>query len=129
MSVAIPQLIVQPDDGVAPVLEFIRTAQRSLFIKQFTFSESSLIDAVIERKNQGVVVRVILNAKRSSGDRANDATFETFQKAGVDIRWANPKFYVTHEKSIVVDGKAALIATFNLVEKYFTLPRDYGGLD
>src|SRR6202007_2451985 len=56
----------------------------------------------------------------------NDATFETLQKAGVDIRWANPKFYVTHEKSIVVDGKAALIATFNLSTKYFSLTRDYG---
>jgi cardiolipin synthase len=80
MSVAIPQLIVQPDDGVTPVLEFIRTAQRSLLMKQFTFSDSSLIDAVIDRKNQGVVVRVMLNAKRSSGDRANDATFEVFQR-------------------------------------------------
>jgi cardiolipin synthase len=46
MTGALPQLIVQPDDGVAPVLEFIRGAQRSLLIKQFTFSDSSLIDAV-----------------------------------------------------------------------------------
>jgi cardiolipin synthase len=128
MSVAIPQLIVQPDDGVAPVLELIRAARRSLLIKQFTFSHSSLIDAVIDRKNQGVAVRVMLNAKRSSGDRANDATFETFQKAGVDIRWTSPKFYVTHEKSIVADEKVALISTFNLCEKYFTLTRDYGVL-
>jgi cardiolipin synthase A/B len=58
MSVAIPQLIVQPDDGVAPVVELIRAAQQSLLIKQFTFTDSSLIDAVIDRKNQGVVVRV-----------------------------------------------------------------------
>jgi len=33
---------------------------------------------------------------------------------------------VTHEKSIVVDENAALVATFNLMEKYFTLTRDYG---
>ena len=33
---------------------------------------------------------------------------------------------MTHEKSIVVDEKAALVATFNLIEKYFTLTRDYG---
>jgi cardiolipin synthase len=128
MSLDIPHLIVQPDDGVTPVRQFIRTARHSLLIKQFTFTEPSLIDAVIDRKSQGVATRVILNAKRSGGDRANDATFEAFQKAGVDIRWGNPKFYVTHEKSIVVDGNAALIATFNLVEKYFTLTRDYGVL-
>ena len=33
---------------------------------------------------------------------------------------------MTHEKSIVVDEKAALVATFDLMEKYFTLTRDYG---
>jgi phosphatidylserine/phosphatidylglycerophosphate/cardiolipin synthase-like enzyme len=46
--------------------------------------------------------------------------------AGIAAQWSNPKFYVTHEKSIVVDEKAALVATFNLMEKYFTLTRDYG---
>ena len=43
-----------------------------------------------------------------------------FKNAGIAVQWSNPKFYVTHEKSIVVDEKAALVATFNLMEKYFT---------
>ena len=68
----------------------------------------------------------MLNPKRSGGDRANDETYDYFKKNGVSIQWANPKFYVTHEKSIVVDGKAALISTFNLCVKYFTQTRDYG---
>lgn len=126
MFLTIPHLIVQPDDGVAPVKEFIGAAKKTLLIKQFTFSEPTLLQAVVDRKNAGVAVRVMLNPKRSGGDRANDATFDFFKSAGVDVQWANPKFYVTHEKSIVVDGEAALIATFNLCEKYFTLTRDYG---
>ncbi|MBE2205065.1 MAG: cardiolipin synthase [Chthoniobacterales bacterium] len=126
MSSSRLHLIVQPDDGTAPVLDFIRQAQKSLLIKQFTFTQPEVMQAVVERKNAGVAVRVMLNPKRSGGDRANDATFEFFQNEGVTIQWASPKFYVTHEKSIVVDGRAALIATFNLCEKYFTLTRDYG---
>ncbi len=126
MFVPVPHLIVQPDDGVAPVLDFIRLARESLLIKQFTFDQPEIMQAVVDRKNAGVKVRVMLNPKRSGGDRANDATFEFFKAAGVEIKWASPKFYVTHEKSIVVDGKAVLIATFNLCEKYFTLTRDYG---
>ena len=114
MFLPAPHLIVQPDDGSAPVLDFIRLARKSLFIKQFTFTQPELMEAVVERKNAGVAVRVMLNPKRSSGDRANDATFEFFKSAGVAIKWANPECYVTHEKSIVVDGHAALIATFNL---------------
>jgi cardiolipin synthase len=126
MSVCPPHLIVEPDDGVEPVRDFISTAEKSLLIKQFTFSEPSLLQAVMDRKAAGAAVRVMLNPKRSGGDRANDETFDFFKKNGVSIQWSNPKFYVTHEKSIVVDEKAALIATFNLTAKYFTETRDYG---
>ncbi len=119
-------MIVEPDDGVEPVRELIESAQNSLLIKQFTFTEDSLIDAVIERRNAGVNVRVMLNPARSGGDRANDETFQRFADAGIAVKWSNPKFYVTHEKSIVADDKAALVATFNLCTKYFTLTRDYG---
>lgn len=120
------QLIVQPDDGVAPVRAFIESAEKTLLIKQFSFTEPSLIEATLDRARAGVKVRVMLNAKRSGGDRANDSTYEQFLSADVDVQWSNPQFYVTHEKSIVVDGTAAMVATYNLMEKYFTLTRDYG---
>jgi phosphatidylserine/phosphatidylglycerophosphate/cardiolipin synthase-like enzyme len=126
MSVSIPHLIVEPDDGVGPVRELINSAEKSLLIKQFTFSEPTLLQAVTDRKSAGVRVRVMLNPKRSGGDRANDDTYDYFKKNGVEIQWANPKFYVTHEKSIVVDEEVALISTFNLCLKYFTQTRDYG---
>jgi len=98
-----PRLIVEPDDGLDPVREFINSVQKSLLIKQFTFTEPSLIAAVIARKNAGVDVRVMLNAQRSGSDRANDETYEQLKNAGIAVRWSSSKFYVTHEKSIVVD--------------------------
>ncbi|MEO6845844.1 MAG: phospholipase D-like domain-containing protein [Chthoniobacterales bacterium] len=121
-----PKLIIQPDDGVPPVKEFIDSAKKTLLLKQFTFTEVTIMDAVKEAKDRGVDVRIMLNPHRSSGSRANDETFEWMQKAGVNIQWASPKFAVTHEKSIVVDGERAMIATYNLCEKYFTQTRDYG---
>jgi cardiolipin synthase len=121
-----PHLIVEPDDGLEPVRAFIGSAERSLLVKQFSFTDESLIDAVIGRKNAGVGVRVMLNPKRSGGDRANDSTYERFQTAGINVQWSSDKFYVTHEKSIVVDEEAALVATFNLCFKYFSATRDYG---
>lgn len=126
MSPVPPSLIVEPDDGLQPVREFIAGAQRTLLIKQFSFTEEELIRAVTERRVAGVDVRVMLNAQRSGGDRANDETYERFSNAGIRVQWSNPKFYVTHEKSIVADERAALVATFNLCTKYFTATRDYG---
>ena len=75
---------MEPDDGLGPVREFIASAQESLLIKQFTFTEDTFVWAVIERHRGGVAVRVMLNPQRSGGDRANDATFAMLHDAGVD---------------------------------------------
>jgi cardiolipin synthase len=119
-------LVVQPDDGVDPVLALITAATKSLRVKQFTLSEPRLVQAIIDTHRRGVAVRVMLNPHRSSGDRPNDAVFEQLHKTGMAVQWTSPNFVVTHEKSIVVDDRRALIATFNLVLKYFTETRDYG---
>jgi chromate transporter len=63
----------------------------------------------------------MLNAQRSGGDRANDESYERFKRAAIDVQWSSPKFYVTHETSIVADEKAALVATFNLCSKFGSL--------
>src|SRR6185437_1873415 len=93
-----PSLILEPDDGLQPVRDFIAGAQHTLLLKQFSFTEEELIRDVIERSSAGVEVRVMLNPARSGGDRANDETFERFSNAGIRVQWSNPKFYVTHEK-------------------------------
>jgi len=120
------RLIVQPDEGVEPVREAIAAARTSLWVKQFTLTEPSLLREIVRAHERGVSVQVMLNPHRSSGDRANDESFARLQRAGVAVAWTNPSFAVTHEKSIVVDSKRAVVATFNLAEKYFTETRDYG---
>ncbi len=118
--------LVQPEDGVEPVLALIRSAGRSILVKQFTLTHPAVIAALVEAHRLGRDVRVMLNPHRSSGDRANDESFAALAAAGIAVAWSNPKFAVTHEKSVVVDDRAALIATFNASEKYFTQTRDYG---
>lgn len=38
-----PALIVEPDDGSEPVRAFISSAQSSLHVKQFTFTDETLV--------------------------------------------------------------------------------------
>jgi hypothetical protein len=54
----------------------------------------------------------MLNPRRSSGNRANDDAFATLEGVQIAAQWTNPAFAVTREKSIVVDGDRALVATF-----------------
>ena len=120
------KVLVQPDDGVLPLLELIGNAEHSVWIKQFTFTHPALLDAIIAAHNAGREVRVMLNPHRSSGDRANDAAYAALEAAGVGLQWTSPSFAVTHEKSMLIDDRLAMIATFNFCEKYFTHTRDYG---
>jgi len=42
------------------------------------------------------------------------------------VKETNPKYPITHEKSMVVDGRQAFIMSLNWAPKYFGLTRDYG---
>jgi cardiolipin synthase A/B len=120
-----PRLIVQPDDGVEPVLGLIAGARHSLRTVQFTLDDPRFVHAIIDAHRRRVAVHVLLNPQKSSGDRGNDASFAQLSRAGVAVEWTHPRFPVTHEKAIVVDDERALIATFNLSPKYFGETRDH----
>jgi phosphatidylserine/phosphatidylglycerophosphate/cardiolipin synthase-like enzyme len=122
------KLIVQPDDGEKPVMDFLNSAHKTVALKQFTFTHPLLLDTVMALHKKGVRVRVMLNGAKATGERLNDPFFEKMKSTGIEVQWSNPSFLVTHEKSIIVDGKSALLPTFNFMEKYFQATRDYGVL-
>jgi phosphatidylserine/phosphatidylglycerophosphate/cardiolipin synthase-like enzyme len=118
-------LIIQPDDGIQPILGTIDGAELSLDIKMFQFTDPVLIQAVIEAHRRGVAVRVMLNPSRFTGEHDNDEAFALFRDAKVPVQETNPKYPITHEKSMVVDGKQAFIMSLNWAPKYFERTRDY----
>jgi len=122
------QLLVMPDDGAQAVVDLIDQARSELMLKQFKMDSQVVLDALHRAKERGVDVWVMLNPHTSGGDRWNDATFASLQSWGIATAWTSEAFPVTHEKSMLVDGQAALISTFNLADKYFTETRDYGVL-
>lgn len=119
-------LLVMPDDGATAVVELIDTAQGELRLKQFKLQSQEILEALLRAHRRGVQVRVMLNPHTSGGDRWNDATYAQLQDWGIAAAWTSEAFPVTHEKSLVIDQEAALIASFNLSDKYFTQTRDYG---
>ena len=123
---AVHHLIVQPDDGIDPILKTLNGAIKSLDIKMFQFTDPVLIGAVVNAHKRGIKVRVMLNPSRFTGEHDNDEAFEIFKHAKVPIKETNPKYPITHEKSMVVDRHQAFIMSLNWAPKYFGETRDYG---
>jgi phosphatidylserine/phosphatidylglycerophosphate/cardiolipin synthase-like enzyme len=119
------RLIVLPDDSAEPIVSAIAGASRTLQIKTFVFSAPALIEAVVAARRRGVNVRVMINAARRSGQHDNGTTRRTLERAGVDVKDANPAFDLTHEKSMVVDEKAAFVQSLNWTTRNLTETRDY----
>jgi len=120
------ELLVMPDDGAAAVVALIDQATVELRLKQFKLQSEAIEQALLRAHQRGVRVRVMLNPHTSGGDRWNDDAYALLQGWGIEVAWTSEAFPVTHEKSMVIDQSAALIATFNLADKYFTQTRDYG---
>jgi len=120
------QLLVMPDDGAQAVVALIDQASTELRLKQFKLQSEAIEQALLRAHQRGVRVRVMLNPHTSGGDRWNDEAFALLAGWGIDVAWTSEAFPVTHEKSLVIDDRAALVATFNLSDKYFTETRDYG---
>ena len=120
------RLLVMPDDGGAVVVELIDQAHHLLLLKQFKLQSDAVEQALKRARERGVQVRVMLNPHTSGGDRWNDEAYALLQGWGIEVLWTSESFPVTHEKSMVIDRSAVLIATFNLADKYFNETRDYG---
>ena len=123
-----PSLFIEPEAGAEPVVAALRQAQRSILMKMYLITEREVIAALKEAVARGVSVRVMLE-EDPYGAYSNEAVFADLQAAGVRVRWDNPTFRLTHEKSVVVDERLALIMTLNQTHSAFTSHREYGIID
>jgi phosphatidylserine/phosphatidylglycerophosphate/cardiolipin synthase-like enzyme len=118
-------LIVLPDDTAKPILDAINGAKKSLNIRMFLFTDETLLGAVIGAKRRGVKVRVMLNPARRSGETENEESRTALTDAGIEVRDSNPKFDLTHQKSMVVDDEIGFVESLNWEPRDLTETRDY----
>jgi len=105
----------EPADRLPEILE---AAERSIVIESPYFVPSRSMRELLERKlAAGVKVLVVTNSLRSTDGLLPQAAYLKYRRhmvrAGVDFReYKGPD--VLHAKSIVVDGRVALIGSYNI---------------
>ncbi len=120
-------LVVEPDAGLAPVYDLLRSARHSVEVEIYELEDDQATALLAADARRGVRVRVLLN--RHFVGRYNEPAFSYLRAHGVAVRWAPSHFDFTHEKAIVVDGRRAAIMTMNLTARYYSDTRDFVVLD
>lgn len=121
-------LITLPDQGLTSTYAFINSATKSLDMVMYELTDTTASGYLVALGKAGIKVRVILDQNNEKS--ANTPAYNQLNGAtNVSVVWANPKYAVTHEKSIVVDDDQALIMTYNLTSQYYSTSRDFGVFD
>lgn len=109
------QIFVEPDAGVTPVLRAITWAQRVIRLEVYLLTDTRIIHALEDAAARGVSVYVLMETRPyGSGTVSPQQTVEELSAAGVHAQAADPAYYYTHAKLLLVDDATAYILTANL---------------
>lgn len=125
-------LIVESEQGRDPFLAAIARAQHSVALVMYQLSDPTIVQALIQAKARHIDVTVMLNPKKFSvrqkqflPDDTNLQTAKQLESAGIQVVWSNPKFKLTHQKTLIIDDSKAFIMTLNFTPLDFGMARNF----
>jgi len=122
-------IIVEPDgNSAAQLVSAINAATTSVSVTMYEMSNTSIINALKARAQAHVPVKVILDGS-STNKSFNTSAKNALTTAGAQVVWSNPTFTYTHEKTIIIDAKAAWIMTMNATGTAPDENREYLAVD
>jgi len=118
------QLIIEPDQGRAPLLSFIDHAKSNITLVTYGLTDSAFIDALEKAKHEGKSVDVMLEPSPYRAANENQFAIANLHKDGIEVKKPNPEFKFLHQKTFLIDDYA-IIMTFNLTHSTFKNERNF----
>jgi cardiolipin synthase len=120
------KLIIEPEMGREPVLSVINHAKTSVDVVMYGFTDPAFMTALSNAKNSGKQVQVLLEKTPYKNEQENATAIQFLQQANINLKWSNPEFKLTHQKTMIIDHHDALIMTFNFTKSTFKNERNFG---
>lgn len=93
------------------VLRTIGDARHSIQMLAYAFQAPDIMQALVDARNRGVEVRVVIDKKRNQG-KASKTAMDFVTRNGVELR-TNDHFHIHHDKTIIVNGSTVETGSFN----------------
>lgn len=121
-------LIVEPNQREQPIIEAIDHAQHAIDLVMYGFTDRKIRSAMLNAEKRGVSIRIILEKEPYLSAGENDRTLRLFQNKHIPIKQGGRRFALTHQKTLIIDGKQAWIMTMNFTRSAFTDQRNFAAL-
>ena len=119
------KLIIQPDDGLSPLLKAVRGARKSIDIVIFRFDRVELAKALAAAVGRGVVVRALVAHTNRGGEKRLRKLEMSFLASGVTVCRTADDLTRHHGKMMIVDGELYVMG-FNFTELDINRSRSFG---
>lgn len=123
------QPFFEPEMKHHPVTSALKSAEKSVFVEMYLLTDNVIIDGLKQARGRGVDVRVLLEAQPAGGGTGNQPAISELKAANVTVKTASPAYRLTHEKTIVVDERVALIMILDQTRDANATNREFGIID
>jgi cardiolipin synthase len=120
------KLIIQPDDGAAPVIKAIDQAKKAIDIVIFRFDRSDLEAAIHAAVQRGVIVRALIAHTNRGGEKNLRKLELRLLDAGATVARTADDLTRYHGKLMIVDGKTLHVYGFNYTKLDIDKSRSFG---
>lgn len=115
------QLLVQPDDGVNPLLAAINHAKKIVEIVIFRMDRVQIEEAIRAAASRGVFVRALVAFANRGGEQQLRKLETRFLGSGVTVTRTSDDLVRYHAKMLIVDRKTLFVLSYN----YTTLDMEH----
>ena len=120
------RLLVQPDDGAAPLLDVMRSARRSLDLYVFRLDHRGVADALKEAAARGVAVRALVAHTRRGGEDGLRELEKRLRRMRIAVSRSDDDLQRYHGKMAIVDGRRLVVLGYNFTRRDIDHSRSFG---
>lgn len=120
------RLIVQPEDGVTPVVTGIRDAKKTLDMPIFRLDHIEIDKAIKSAVKRGVIVRTLIAHTNSSGEKGLRKLELRLLATGATVSRTADDLVRYHNKFMIVDGRTLFVLGFNYTHLDIDRSRSFG---
>jgi len=120
------KLIIEPTDGVAPILAAITSARKSIDIAIFRFDRKDLESALKAAVAQGVRVTALIAFANRGGEASLRKLELRFLSAGIIVARTSGDLTRYHDKFLVIDRRVLCILSTNFTRLDIDHSRGFG---
>jgi phosphatidylserine/phosphatidylglycerophosphate/cardiolipin synthase-like enzyme len=120
------KLIIQPGDGVAPIVKAIRKAKTTVDIVIFRFDRAEVEKVLAEAVRRGVKVRALIAHTNKGGEQRLRRLELRLLEYGATVARTADDLARYHGKLLIVDGNALHVYGFNYTKLDIEKSRSFG---